>query len=201
MKKIILTSILFAFILSAYSQSKQDYYVVVKQNKTIEPLTKTVNSNNTLSLTFADSNLENFFNSKIIYKYKKAFPTAITPQLQRTYLVTLQESSSVEDLLNFDEIESIGLINDEGGVLYEPNDYSEGNGEPNIALELVHASEAFDLVQGNNPNIIIGIVDTKFEDTHDELISKIIEIKLRLLQLTQLPEPSSLGGFLYRLLA
>ncbi|MDC9723705.1 MAG: S8/S53 family peptidase, partial [Urechidicola sp.] len=175
MKKIILASILFVFILSAYSQSKQDYYVVVKQNKTIEPLTKTVNSNNTLSLTFNDNDLENFFNSKIVYKYKKAFPTAITPQLQRTYLVTLQDDSFVNDLLNFDEIESIGLISDEGGVLYEPNDYSEGNGEPNRALELVHASEAFDLTQGNNPNIIIGIVDTLFEDTHDELTNKIIE--------------------------
>lgn len=174
MKKIILTSILFVFILSVYSQSKQDYYVVVKLNKTIEPITKTVNSDNTLSLTFNDNDLETFFNSKIVYKYKKAFPTAITPQLQRTYLVTLQESSSVKDLLNFDEIESIGLISDEGGVLYEPNDYSEGNGEANRALELVHASEAFDLTKGN-PNILVGIVDTGFETTHDELINKITQ--------------------------
>lgn len=175
MKKIILTSILFVFILSAYSQSKQDYYVVVKQNKTIEPLTKTVNSNNTLSLTFDDSNLENFFNSKNVYKYKKAFPTATTSFLQRVYVVTLQDSSYRNALLSLNEIEHVEIISNEGGVLYEPNDYLEGNGEPNRALELVHASEAFDLVQGNNPNIIIGIVDTFFEDTHDELTNKIID--------------------------
>lgn len=175
MKKYILTLILLIFALNIYAQSKQDYYVVVKQNKSIEPLTKTINPNNTISLTFSNSNLEIFFSSKIIYKYKKAFPTAITPQLQRTYLVTLQENYSVSDLLNFDEIESIGLISNEGGVLYEPNDYYENNGEPNRALELVHASEAFDLTQGNNPNVIIGIVDTFFEDTHEELANKIIE--------------------------
>lgn len=174
MKKIILTSILFIYILSAYSQGKQDYYVVVKQNKTIEPITKTVNSDNTLSLTFDDNALENFFNSKIIYEYKKAFPTATTSFLQRTYVVTLIDDSYLNALSNLNDIEHVEVISNEGGVLYEPNDYLEGNGEPNRALELVHASEAFDLVQGN-PNILVGIVDTGFETTHDELTNKITQ--------------------------
>jgi len=173
MKKVVLTSILFIFILSVYSQNKQEYYVRVKPNKSITPTEKIINANGTLSLTFTNNNLQNFFNSKVVYEYSKPFETSNSNHLQRIYKVILEDDSYVNDLLNLEEVENVALKS-EGIPLYEPNDYLEGNGEPNRALELVHASEAFDLVQGD-PNILVGIVDTGFETTHDELTNKIVE--------------------------
>ncbi len=173
MKKIILTSILFVFILSVYSQSKQVYYVRVKPNKSITPIEKTTNSDGSLSLTFSNSNLENFFNSKVVYEYVRPFKTSSSNLLQRIYKVTLVDDSFVKELLKFEEVENISLRS-EGIPLYEPNDYMEGSGNPNRALELIHASEAFDLTHGN-PNILIGIVDKGFETAHNELTNKIVE--------------------------
>jgi len=124
MKKFILTSILFVFILSAYSQSKQDYYVRVKPNKSITPIEKTTNSDGSLSLTFSNSNLENFFNSKVVYEYVRPFETSNSNHLQRIYKVTLVDDSYVDDLLNLQEVENVTLKSD-GIPLYEPNDYLE----------------------------------------------------------------------------
>ena len=172
MKKIILTSILFIFILSTYSQSRQEYYVRVKPNKNIPPTAKTVNANGTLSLTFTNNNLQNFFNSKLIYEYSKPFARSNSNHLQRIYKITLIDDSYVDDLLNLEEVENVTLKND-GIPLYEPNDfhgYHEG-ASSSSPLNLVHAPKAWDLTHGNE-NILVGITDTRFPD-HEELMNKI----------------------------
>ena len=72
-----------------FSQKTQGYYVVAKENHSIEPTQKTQTPNGELTLSFQNTQLQTFFNNKLVYKYEKAFPTAETPLLQRTYEVNL----------------------------------------------------------------------------------------------------------------
>ena len=155
-----------------YSQSEQDYYIVVKQNKSIEPLAKSINNNNTLSLTFDNQNLDVFFNTKVVYKYEKAFPTATTSYLQRVYIVSLIDDSYYNDLLNLNEVEHVELI-EPIELLYEPNDADTSGSNSRTHLDLVHAFEAWDLTHGDE-NVIVGITDTYFP-SHPDLVGKIVQ--------------------------
>lgn len=94
-----------------FSQDLKNYYVVVKNNYSIEPLSKTSNSDGSLDLIFSEQSLENFFDSKIIYKYEKAFPGTNSELLSRTYLVSVLNSTNFkQDLNQLNEIDFIESI-------------------------------------------------------------------------------------------
>lgn len=54
-----------------------------------------------------------------------------------------------------------------------PNDYNYG-GTPQAPLELINAQQAWDITTGD-PNVLIGITDTYFETTHEDLVNQIIQ--------------------------
>lgn len=102
----------------------KSYYVVVKNNHSIEPLSRITNSDGTLKLTFSEQSLENFFNNKIIYKHEKAFPESQNLTLKNTYYIRTNSTVSKTDLASLSNVEFVEEINlNEGGLLFEPNDY------------------------------------------------------------------------------
>ena len=156
----------------AFGQNRQDYYVVVKPAYSLDIYQKIVNPDQTLTLDLADNNLEAYFNSKAVYYIDKAFPTATTPYLQRAYKVTLNDSSHITDILNRPEIEYVELVY-EGTPDYTPNDFDGVYGTPMSQLDLISARQAWEITQGD-PSIIVGIVDTDFEASHEDLTNQII---------------------------
>ncbi len=172
MKNLTLFLIIFLTSFCLFSQNRQDYYVVVKPNYSLDSNQQTVNQDQTLTLDLQDNNLETFFNSKPIYYINKAFPTATIPYLQRVYKVTLDDETHLNDFFEREEIEYVKLIL-EGIPLYFPNDYYDIDGNPNTSLEIIKAPQAWNITLGN-PNVIVGIVDTYFEITHEDLDGQII---------------------------
>lgn len=173
MKNLTLFLIIFLTNLSLFSQNRQDYYVVVKPNYSLEPNQRTVNQDQTLTLDLQDNNLETFFNSKPVYYIDKAFPTAISPYLQRVYRITLDNNTHLGDIFNRSEIEYVELLGEEE-FLYTPDDFDGLDGNPMTQLDLIKARRAWDTTQGDS-NIIVGIVDTYFETTHEDLTNQILQ--------------------------
>lgn len=116
--------LVFSLTLSVNAQNFKEYYVVVKESISIEPTSKTALSNGTLSMVFQDNqqHLQSFFDNKDVFMFEKAFPTAETLQLQRTYIVRVDSSVSIEQIENFPEIQLIEEL-PRPILLFEPNDY------------------------------------------------------------------------------
>lgn len=179
MKKLIyLLVVLFA--LSINAQEFKEYYVVVKEGKTIEPTTTIVQPNGFLTLNFQENQnyLQIFFENKNVIKYEKAFPTAKTPQLKRTYIVTLDNTNSLEQLRNYPEIQDIEEL-PKPILLYEPNDYdlTLPNSTPSSAsqLDLIRAPMAWEIRDGGGVNpIIVGMTDSPVNIYHEDLMNKIV---------------------------
>lgn len=159
---------------SGFSQNRQDYYIVAKPGYSLEPNQRTVNQDQTLSLDLQDNNLEAFFNSKPVYCFEKAYPSSATPYLQRFYRITLDNDTHLGDIFDLEEIEYVRLLNKEE-YFYTPNDF-EGleNANPSSQLELIKARLAWNITPGD-PNIIVGVVDSYFEATHEDLTNQILQ--------------------------
>ncbi len=156
------------------AQEAQSFYVVEKQNETIEPTQKTTLPDGTLSLIFEDKELNDFFNTKTVYQYKIAFHGTNSELLKRVYFVSFNES----DNLNFDELSMIDFVAEipDFKPLEYPNDYDLEI--PNIAtnpLDLVRAPLAWEITKGDNPNIMIGIADIGFNPNHVDLQNNIYQ--------------------------
>jgi len=173
MKNLTLFLIIFLTNLCLFAQNRQDYYVVVKPNYSLEPLQLTTNPDETLILDLQDNNLEAFFNSKPVYYINKAFPTAATTYLQRVYRVTLNDNTHINDIFNRNEIEYVELTN-EGTTLLKPNDYFDLDGNPLSQLDLIKAPLAWSITTGN-PSVIVGMVDHYVDINHEDLVNEILQ--------------------------
>lgn len=172
MKKLLL--ILLALqSLWVYSQSTQDYYVVVKSGYSLDTQSRTTNPNQTLNLSFQNNNFDAFYNNKPIYYFEKAFPTAISPYLQRVYRVTLDNGNHINDFISREEIEYVELTY-EGTILLNPNDYSDLDGNPLSQLDLIKAPLAWNITTGN-PSVIVGMVDHYVDINHEDLVNEILQ--------------------------
>jgi len=172
--KSFITVLLFASIaLNVFAQKKQQYYVVEREKNILLPTSIATKGDSTLQLTFNKRELQTFFDDKVVLEFKKAFPNAKSTFLQRVYKITLPTDSYVSEFYKLKDVELVELTG-EGTPIYEPNDYYETPYVANRGLELIHASEAFDITHGNS-DIYVGVTDTYFEMTHDELINKIIQ--------------------------
>lgn len=178
MKNLIYLLVL-SLTLNVNAQDFKEYYVVVKEGKSIEPTSKTALPNGTLSMVFQDEqqHFQSFFDNKDVYFFEKAFPTAQTSLLQRTYITRVNNSVSLEQIENFPEIQAIGE-NPKPILLFEPNDYdlSLPNSTPSTAsqLDLIRAPLAWEIRQGND-FAVVGIVDTPVNIYHEDLENKIID--------------------------
>lgn len=181
MRKIYSLAVLVCSFCFAQTNTKE-FYVVAKENIAIEPSAKSVNPDGHLSLTFSKPAFQTFFNNKSVYRYEKAFPTAFTPYLQRTYIVIMDDSVTETSLKNNldpsdNQIEYIKEL-EPIKYLYEPNDYYNNdffNSSPLMQLDLVRAPLAWEITKGDNPNVVIGIADTSLNPNHEDLNSNIIE--------------------------
>lgn len=169
----------FAFLLTftCYAQTFHEYFVVEKENASIEPVSKVINNDGTLSLTFEHQDINDFFNNggggAIVNKYEKAFPGAVSPLLQRTYIVSLNGDQYLSDLEILSDVEFAEFI-EEPSLLFEPNDpYYVDGGVGFTYLELVRANKAWDITTGDS-KVYIGISDNPFDIYHEDLIDKFV---------------------------
>ncbi len=159
---------------SGFAQNYQDYYIVAKQGYSLEPLQKNVNNDSTLALQFNNNTLTNFFSNKQVYFYEKAFPTAQSEYLQRVYKVKLNNNSYLNEIATLEEVEYTELTGGNGELLYTPNDFfGVVDADTSTQLDLIKARQAWNITQGD-PNVIVGIVDTYFDTSHEDLVNQII---------------------------
>lgn len=153
------------------AQNHQSYLILEKEGKSLEPQSKIINPNGTLSLTFSDSTLNSFFQAQTVYKYGKAFPTATSGYLSRVYEVIMPENNLLPALSALPNIELTELVGEAIPMEYPDDYYSFNNSHHH--LDLIKAPQAWDITKGD-PNIGVGIVDTNFNLDHEELVNKII---------------------------
>jgi subtilisin family serine protease len=177
MKKILVLSFLI-FSIIGFAQQNSHFYVEFSDLI----LAPSVNSkkDGTLSLTSNDNQIDDIYKKYIIYKFERIAPNAISENLQKTYLVECNNIQLMNDLrINFPSIyvivENIEKPID-GGILYTPNDYtlleqSLGSIYEQSYLNAINAKGAWDITHGS-PNVKIGIADTGFHLSHEELINK-----------------------------
>lgn len=178
--KTLLLFFLLCFIFHKSSIAQVDYWLEFNEGYDIGSITQTTRANQTIEIDIANNSLENFLNNQMVYKIRKAFPTSITPRLQRVYLITLNLGDvSTAVFLNRPEIANFGindtvitLTQDIGMNIDLPNDYEDViSGGRNTALDLIKAPLAWKYSTGQN--ILIGISDTFMDENHPDLIGQI----------------------------
>jgi subtilisin family serine protease len=170
-KKLFLFNCFLFFGYFGWSQTLYSYYLVEEVGSSLEPLSKIQNSNGTISLSFTNSSLHSFFQTKTIYQYEKAFPNELSSYLERVYKVSFDEPDLLNSLKLLDNVEYTELVQ-EGEELFEPNDYyymNEHSARSN--LKLIRAPKAWDITKGDS-TILVGIIDTRFSPVPDDLKGK-----------------------------
>ena len=175
-KKYLLLILVFLVSANSFSQEYKEYYVVEKTLNTLSSQSKSLNADGSLALTFQDNAYQNYLASKKIYKYEKAFTGIMTDLLERTYIIQLDKEESLDDISNFSSVDFIEFI-PEAQLLEHPNDYeTEGlypDGIQGTTLDLVKAPFAWQITKGDNPDVMIGIVDSRFNIDHEDLADNI----------------------------
>tara|TARA_R100000935_G_scaffold27288_1_gene47396 strand:+ start:69230 stop:72076 length:2847 start_codon:yes stop_codon:yes gene_type:complete len=165
------------------AQNTKQYLIEINAGYELGQVSKVVNPDQTLSLSMSNSDMEAILNSKEIYSFYKAFPTATTTRLQRVYIITASENTTFSELNNRQEIythfelDDISILTDDTIPTFAilPNDYEDIMiGGRNQELDLIKAPLAWTITRGD-PNILIGVVDSKYDFTHPELQGQIID--------------------------
>jgi hypothetical protein len=167
-----------------YSQDLDYYYLEIKEGHELGEIQKTVNTDQTLTLSMQNTVLATVINEKPIYAFEKAFPSAQTPRLQRVYLISAQKNVSLQFLKQRGEVNNvINLFEDEDilasspnlsfGLL--PNDYDDIiTGGRNTALDLIRAPLAWTITTGHS-SVLAGVADTNINLGHEDLIGKFVD--------------------------
>lgn len=156
------------------AQTPQSYYILEKEGFSIEPTQKVINQDETLTLTFLDTALQNYFQGKTVYKYDLGFPTASSGYLSRVYEVTILGENLETELSSLSNIEFVEKVPEEFPA-YEPNDtyYHYTNSSNKKQLELIRSLQAWDVTNGS-PFILVGVADDNIEITHEDITNQII---------------------------
>ncbi|MBW2960827.1 S8 family serine peptidase [Mesonia aestuariivivens] len=167
------------------------YYVEEKEAGDLEPLSKTRDrESQVLTLTFENNEFNSFINNQTVYVFKKAFPGALTERLQRMYYVGVTSDTLVNSFYAFEDIPYADFLGTQDfEELSIPDDYISNANIPTQGvtsqgstislpassyahLDLVNAKQAWNLSTGN-PNIAIGIRDSRINPNHPDLVNKI----------------------------
>lgn len=169
----------FAMVLAlnlTFSQANNntiDYIVVMKEGYNLDYSQKSIRDGSYYSFELQNNQLQNYVNSKPIYEIKKEYPTARTPYLQRVYRISTNSEELLDSLIGRNEIEFVEKYV-EGHTLSLPNDFNIPiDGERNTALDLIRAPMTWGITTGSS-NVVVGITDTTFEITHEDLNTQII---------------------------
>lgn len=194
MKKLAYSIVLFLCFSYIYSQELDYYYLEIKEGYELGEIQKTVNTDQTLALSMQNTDFASLLNSKQLYSFEKAFPTAQTPRLQRVYVVSLNKNTPVTDFSLKAEVQQFIAIDDEVIIEEEnavqnnnlfaaislppsplPNDYDDIiEGGRNVMLDLIRAPQAWTVTTGN-PNILVGVADASYDLNHEDLAGQIVD--------------------------
>ncbi|MDR6922398.1 S8 family serine peptidase [Chryseobacterium sp. 2987] len=157
----------------SFAQNKA-YYIEIANNDNV-PKIKSNGKN--LFLEHTDRSVTQVLSKYEIYKFEKAFPLAVTPFLQRIYLLEVNKSEVFEDLKQFSRYFPLIEETRKPEILYTPNDYHYpiGSSAPRKSLDLINITNAWDYTHGD-PNIKIGICDTPIRLTHEDLVGKVTSL-------------------------
>jgi subtilisin family serine protease len=185
MRKLALCIALLLPFVYIYSQDLDYYYVEFKEGHVPQQLQKTVNADNTLTLSMQNTDLAAALNEMPIYVFEKAFPASQNSRLNRVYLLKLSNLSSLEEITLRSEVQKVIYIPD----FYEniltgssntsfdilPDDYDDIiTGGRNTALDLIRAPLAWTVTTGN-PEILVGISDSRYDFNHEDLVGQVVE--------------------------
>ncbi len=169
--------LLFA-IFSSIAQQKKSFYLVGKNQSSLTPASITTKSDGSLNVTFQNEVLNNFMRNKKIIKYERAFPGISHPYLQKVYSITIENIENVNELTVFNSLIDKYEQFYEGQLASHPNDYMihpPTRLERNNYLELIRAPLAWSITKGD-PNILIGVADSYFTYSHEDLSNKLVDI-------------------------
>ncbi|QTY26721.1 hypothetical protein IGB25_12650 [Flavobacterium sp. CS20] len=159
---------------------------MLKPTKTIE------RQDSTVTLEFADEYITTFFEGFKIHSYERIFGFSTDPKHHKYYLIGLDSDDKTQQLQNINAVvfaEYVGIREYE--TLGTPSDYFDHDtlqqhwfphpdgyvpiNQPKAYehLELVNARRAWHITQGN-PNVVIGIKDINFINSHPDIDDKIV---------------------------
>ncbi|GGE23119.1 hypothetical protein [Psychroflexus salis] len=188
--------------LTAQNSSENIHYYYIEEASVdlLKPTSATKKTDGTLDLQFNDPNTTNFFSQFEVYSYLREFEWSKFTSLHKYYLIGLDSNARVNELLLSSSIvfaEYFGTIEDvEGRALGTPDDYFDHDQITNYwvpdgsndvfandfqihnmrayeHLELINARQAWNITTGS-PSVAIGIRDISFNDSHPEIVDKII---------------------------
>ena len=157
----------------SFAQNKA-YYIEIANSENVP---KIKSNGKSLFLEHTDRSVTEVLSKYEIYKFEKAFPLAVTPFLQRIYLLEVNKSEVFEDLKRFSRYFPLVEETRKPEILYTPNDYHYpiGSSAPRKSLDLINITNAWDYTHGD-PNIKIGICDTPIRLTHEDLVGKVTSL-------------------------
>ncbi len=170
------------FLFHESSIAQVDYWLEFNEGYDIGSITQTTRANQTIEIDIANNNFENFLNNERVYKIRKAFPTTTHSRLQRIYIVTLNPfNNTLGDFLNRPEVANLAVVentqslaDNETTSIELPNDYEDPlTGGRNTALDLIKVPLAWKYSTGQN--VLIGISDSKYDESHPDLQGQIIQ--------------------------
>ena len=182
-KTIILTLFcIFSFTSNViYSQTKEVHYIEIKEGYNLATINKTVNADETITLSMNNTDFANVLNNKPIYSFNKAYPTSQSARLQRIYLVETAVNTSFQDILQRVETQKCFLVENTTEEIFItdnlipiPDDYEDlFIGDCNRELELINAPLAWTISTG--ANTLVGVVDSNVNNGHEDLNGVIID--------------------------
>src|SRR5690606_3778868 len=112
MRKLALCIVLLLPFVYIYSQDLDYYYLEIKEGHELGEIQKTVNADQTLTLSMENTAFAAALNEKPIYVFEKAFPSSQRSLLQRVYILSVPNNTIFSSLSQRQEIEILSLIED-----------------------------------------------------------------------------------------
>ncbi len=172
-----------------FGQNHDQYIVELKENSALGTIQKTNNSDGTINISTSVPEFSALVNTKSVYSLEKAFPTSVTPRLQRVYLMKIDKTSNVSDFTNSTDLANFVLDSQDDVLIPDelrttapvsnpvdfPNDYIDViTGVDNTSLDIIKAPLAWTITTGD-PSILVGVADSSFKMDHYDLEGQIID--------------------------
>lgn len=172
MRNTLVIILLCLFAKSAYTQDLSFYLYITDKSKIIDydsgvPI-------------FDNTDINDVFDNYTVSHFSKAFPLSDYEYLQNVYLVKANSISLAEDLFLVDSVlfPAFSIVKTPELCSYYPDDWYTNQTYTNDTshLDIIKAAQAWAIEKGN-PNIIIGVTDSYFETTHEDMTGKYANIR------------------------
>lgn len=166
MRKLLFILSLLCIVQSNYSQNKRFYLHIVDSNFVPIEIKKN-NINKEFKIKTRNAEFDLVLQKYPLKEFKQAFPSAHSKWLRSVFYIENESSEFSEEIQKKfkDKISHVETLCDPV-LTYTPNDYNLAVTPSN--LDLVKAKDAWDIVK-DLPKISLGVTDTYFETTHEDL--------------------------------